>query len=85
MLLLLPSAGAAQVLQVLPLFESRCAQCHGGNAAERRAPDRSMLQQMTPERIFEALTKGSMVANATGLSDGQKRQLADRDHLSLGG
>ena len=32
---------------------------------------------MTPERIFEALTKGSMVANATGLSEGQKRQLAE--------
>ena len=39
----------AQVLQVLPLFESRCAQCHGGNAAERRAPDRTMLAQMTTE------------------------------------
>ena len=31
---------------------------------------------MTPEHILEALTTGSMVANATGLSDGQKRNLA---------
>jgi polyvinyl alcohol dehydrogenase (cytochrome) len=76
-LLLLPSTGVAQVLQVLPLFESRCAQCHGGNAAERRAPDRNMLAQMTPERILEALTTGSMVANATGIGDGQKRALAE--------
>ena len=76
-LLLLPSVGAAQVLQVMPLFESRCAQCHGGNAAELRAPDRAMLGQMTPERILAALSTGSMVPNATGISDGQKRSLAE--------
>jgi polyvinyl alcohol dehydrogenase (cytochrome) len=73
----LPALAAAQVLQVMPLFESRCAQCHGGTAVEKRAPDRSMLAQMTPERILEALTTGSMVANATGISDGQKRSLAE--------
>ena len=61
----------------MPLFESRCAQCHGGNAAERRAPDRAMLAQMTPERVLAALTTGSMVPNATGISDGQKRSLAE--------
>ena len=62
---------------MMPVFESRCAQCHGGNAAERRAPDRNALAAMTPERILEALTTGSMVANATGISDGQKRALAE--------
>ena len=72
-----PSLCAAQVLQVMPLFESRCAQCHGGAAAERRAPDRSALMAMTPERILAALTTGSMAANATGISDGQKRALAE--------
>lgn len=72
-----PSMASAQVLQVMPLFEARCAQCHGANAAERRAPDRTMLAQMTPERILAALTTGSMVANATGISDGQKRSLAE--------
>ena len=61
----------------MPLFESRCAQCHGGNAAERRAPDRSMLAQMTPEHILAALTTGSMVPNATGISDAQKKNLAE--------
>jgi polyvinyl alcohol dehydrogenase (cytochrome) len=75
--LLVPAISSAQVLQVMPLFESRCAQCHGGNAAERRAPDRAMLGQMTPERILDALTKGSMVPNAIGISDGQKRSLAE--------
>lgn len=75
--LLVPAISPAQVLQVMPLFESRCAQCHGGNAAERRAPDRAMLAQMTPERILDALTRGSMVPNAVGLSDNQKRGLAE--------
>ena len=36
-----------------------------------------MLAQMTPEHILEVLTTGSMVANATGISDGQKRALAE--------
>jgi len=72
-----PSIASAQVLQMMPVFEARCAQCHGGNAAERRAPDRNALAAMTPERILEALTTGSMVTNATGISDGQKRALAE--------
>ena len=76
-ILALPAVASAQVLQVMPLFEARCAQCHGGNAAERRAPDRSMLAQLTPEHILESLTTGSMVANAAGISDTQKRYLAE--------
>lgn len=76
-LLVVPVMAAAQVLQVMPVFEARCAQCHGGNAAALRAPDRTMLAQMTPEHILEALTTGSMVANAKGISDGQKRGLAE--------
>ena len=75
-IVLLPSTSFAQVLQVMPLFEARCAQCHGGSANERRAPDRNALMSMTPERILAALTTGSMVANANGISDGQKRALA---------
>ena len=74
---LAPSATFAQVLQVMPVFEQRCAQCHGANAAERRAPDRRMLAELTPERILDSLTTGSMVPNATGLSDTQKRYLAE--------
>ena len=74
---LAPAHASAQVLQVMPLFEQRCAQCHGAGAAERRAPDRKMLAELTPERILDALTSGSMVANATGISDTQKRYLAE--------
>lgn len=71
------SAASAQVLQVMPVFESRCAQCHGANANAMRAPDRAALMTMTPERIFTALTTGSMAANASGISDGMKRALAE--------
>ena len=76
-LTLAPSATFAQLLQVMPLYEQRCAQCHGANAAELRAPNRTMLAELTPERILDALTAGSMVANATGISDTQKRYLAE--------
>ncbi len=61
----------------MPLFEQRCAQCHGAKAAELRAPNRTLLAELTPERILDALTAGSMVANATGISDTQKRYLAE--------
>ena len=61
----------------MPLFEQRCAQCHGAGAAEKRAPDRKMLAELTPERILDALTTGSMVPNATGIPDLQKRYLAE--------
>ena len=74
---LAPAPVSAQVLQVMPLFEQRCAQCHGAGAAERRAPDRKMLGELTPERILDALTSGAMVPNATGISDIQKRYLAE--------
>jgi polyvinyl alcohol dehydrogenase (cytochrome) len=61
----------------MPLFEQRCAQCHGAGAAALRAPDRKMLAELTPERILDALTSGSMAVNATGISDLQKRYLAE--------
>ena len=74
---LAPSLTFAQVLQVMPLFEQRCGQCHGAKAAELRAPNRTMLAELTPERILDALTTGSMAPNATGISDLQKRYLAE--------
>src|SRR5688500_2732209 len=72
-----PAAGSAQLLQTMQVFETRCAQCHGAGAAERRTPDRAALSMLTPERIFESLTTGSMAVNATGLSDAVKRGLSE--------
>ena len=37
LLLALPSAGWAQLLQTMQLFEARCAQCHAPKADEMRA------------------------------------------------
>ena len=80
-----PAAAVAQgLLQTMQVFESRCAQCHGSAAAAPdtvdeavRAPSRAMLAQLTPERVLDAMTSGSMQANAKGLNDNLKRSIAE--------
>lgn len=76
-LVLVPSTSSAQLLQTMQNFEQRCAQCHGASAAASRAPDRAMLAQLTPEHVVEALTTGSMQANAQGMSEAQKKAIAE--------
>lgn len=57
-------------------FQTRCSSCHGNPNVERAAtPD--AIRAMTPERILAALTTGSMQAQSQGLSDVQKRILAE--------
>jgi polyvinyl alcohol dehydrogenase (cytochrome) len=80
-----PAAAYAQgLLQTMQVFETRCAQCHGSAtvAPEKvdeavRAPSRAMLAQLTPERVLDAMTTGSMPANAKGLPDNLKKSLAE--------
>ncbi len=72
-----PSTSAAQLLQTMQNFEARCAQCHGANAAERRAPTREALSELTADRVLEALTTGVMQAQAQGMSDAAKRAMAE--------
>ncbi|MEO7156459.1 MAG: cytochrome c, partial [Vicinamibacterales bacterium] len=77
-----PSLAVAQgLLQTMQVFETRCAQCHGSATAVTaeavRAPSRAMLAQLTPERVVDALTSGSMQANAQGMSDAAKRSVAE--------
>src|SRR5262245_12082046 len=74
--LTLPAAASAQAIQGFALFEQRCGACHNTPAADTRAPDRLALSQRTPEAILESITTGSMAVNAEGLSDTQKRLLA---------
>ena len=62
---------------VVPTFERRCVSCHDNVGPESTAPSREGLRQFTPERVFEALTTGSMAPNATGLSDDEKRAIAE--------
>jgi polyvinyl alcohol dehydrogenase (cytochrome) len=57
-------------------FQTRCAVCHLNPAADL-GPSGTEIRQMTPERIFEALTTGSMVEESQGISDPQKRRIAE--------
>lgn len=57
-------------------FQTRCASCHGNpNVARAATPD--AIRLMTPERIYDALTTGSMQAQSQGLSDVQKKGVAE--------
>ena len=76
-LLALAQPASAQVLQGLPLFEQHCSSCHATPAADSRAPDRQALSQRTPEAILDAITTGSMAANAAAMTPAQKRVLAE--------
>ncbi len=58
------------------LFELHCAFCHGNPPAGSRASDRETLWQLTPERVLESLTTGAMSVAVPGLSDEQRRQVA---------
>jgi len=84
LLTFISSIAAAQgLLQTMQVFETRCAQCHGSGSGTGatteavRAPSRAMLAQLTPERVVDALTSGSMQANAQGMSDAAKRNVAE--------
>ena len=58
------------------LFHERCATCHGVNSPVPQAASLEALRAFSPERVYEALTAGSMAANAAELSDEEKRGLA---------
>jgi polyvinyl alcohol dehydrogenase (cytochrome) len=72
-----PASASAQAIQALGLFEQRCGSCHTKPAADSRAPDRDSLRQRTPEAVLDALTTGSMKTNAEGLTDAQKKLIAE--------
>ncbi len=70
------AACAAQAPDGAALYKKYCAGCH--DVPERsRAPDRAALKRLTPESIFAAQTTGTMVPQATGLSDAERRALAE--------
>jgi polyvinyl alcohol dehydrogenase (cytochrome) len=76
-LVVCPAAARAQGAQTIALFETQCSACHTAAAGAGRAPTREALRQRTPESIFAALTTGTMAEQAKGLSDEQKRALAE--------
>src|SRR5438270_6471326 len=57
-------------------FQTTCAQCHG-NPNVDRAPTPEALREMTPEKIYAALTTGVMQTQAAALNDGQKKAVAE--------
>ncbi|HUK34058.1 MAG TPA: PQQ-binding-like beta-propeller repeat protein [Vicinamibacterales bacterium] len=57
-------------------FQTQCAQCHG-NPNVDRAPTPQALREMTPEKIYEALTTGLMQQQASALNDAQKKAVAE--------
>lgn len=60
------------------LFYNNCTRCHG-NPNVPGAPDPTVIRQMSPERIYQALTAGSMrqIAKDLNLTDEQMRDIAE--------
>ncbi len=56
-------------------FQQRCMSCHGNpNVPQAPAPD--AIRQMTPEKIYEALTTGTMKPEGDELTEDQRKMLA---------
>lgn len=58
-------------------YFANCASCHESNEPGHQAPKTAVLKQMTPERILEVLTTGSMRTAAAALSETDKRLIAE--------
>src|SRR5580698_2639506 len=57
-------------------FQTKCMGCHGNPTMAGRVPDPATLRQLSPEKIYEALTTGPMKVQGQALADDQKRMLA---------
>ncbi|HKV05372.1 MAG TPA: PQQ-binding-like beta-propeller repeat protein [Candidatus Acidoferrales bacterium] len=68
-------APAAGTETGIATFQQRCMGCHG-NPNVPQAPSPDAVRQMSPERIYEALTTGVMKPQGDSLTDDQKRMLA---------
>lgn len=59
------------------LFNDRCASCHVKPAAGTRAPTLEQLRATTAESIHAAITTGSMAPMASGVSEADRRAIAE--------
>jgi len=62
------------------MFQANCASCHtaeGVTVGSRAVPTTAALAALPPERIYQAITTGSMALHATALPDKQKRDLTE--------
>src|SRR4051812_34175613 len=71
-----PPPPAAGTESGFATFQTQCAQCHG-NPNVDRAPSPAALREMTPEKIYTALTTGVMQQQAAALTDPQKKAVAE--------
>jgi polyvinyl alcohol dehydrogenase (cytochrome) len=58
------------------VFQQHCVSCHG-NPAYERAPSPATLRSMSPERIYSALTAGTMKSVGDTLSEADRRRVAE--------
>ena len=56
------------------IFGNTCMSCHG---KVEGAPPPEMLKKLAPEKIYEAITTGSMASQAASLTDEQKVAIAE--------
>lgn len=72
-----PSLGYAQG-PGMTLFQERCGTCHmPTQPQDSRAPSLTDLHNLSPEAILVAITTGPMAPNTTGLTDAQRRTIAE--------
>jgi polyvinyl alcohol dehydrogenase (cytochrome) len=71
-----PRGGAPGSESGWSTFQNRCAICHS-NPGPDHGPSAESIRQMTPEKIYEALTTGKMKSQGEGLSDPQVRRIAE--------
>jgi len=67
--------GSAGTESGFAVFQQRCMGCHGNPRVER-APSPAAIREMSPEKIYEALTTGPMKGQGDGLSEDQRRMVA---------
>src|SRR5215471_15591721 len=76
-----PPAGAGQrgapgTENGIAVFQTQCMTCHGNPNVER-APSPNAIREMSPERIYTALTTGVMKDQGDKLSDQDKRGVSE--------
>ncbi len=59
------------------IFERECVACHTRTAAPSAVPSPDVLRQLAPEAIVTALTSGRMRIQGEGLSDAERRAVAE--------
>src|SRR5579871_4174128 len=60
----------------LTFFQTKCMSCHRENDSSK-APSARRIRQMTPEQIYAIVAKPSRPEHDQGLTDPQKRRLAE--------